>query len=128
MWGDVLIRLGNVLRYLEGDTSKCILCSRSVFAPQFATDGLGVCRRCYDRIMKSRAGDYYDTGGVIRRLFAPFEYKDEIRRAIFEFKFGGSYAYGDVLAELVYNALPPYYLYTDYDMLVPVPLHPERHK
>lgn len=78
--------------------------------------------------MKSRAGDYYDTGGVIRRLFAPFEYKDEIRRAIFEFKFGGSYAYGDVLAELVYNALPPYYLYTDYDMLVPVPLHPERHK
>ncbi len=78
--------------------------------------------------MKTCAKDYYETKGNVKRLFAPFAYSGDIRDAIFEFKFGGSYAYGDIFAELVYRALPPYYLYSDYDMIVPVPLHIERFK
>lgn len=126
MGGEVLVGLKSILRYLEDGRSKCILCRQSTANPVICNDGVGICKACYDRIMKSRATDYYDTGGDIRRLFAPFEYKNELREAIFEFKFGGSYAYGDIFAGLVYDALPPYYLYTDYDMLVPVPLHFER--
>lgn len=121
-----MVWLKKVLRYLEGGKSKCILCRQSVAETEIGTGGVGICKSCYDRIMKSRATDYYDTGGVIRRLFAPFEYQGDVRDAIFEFKFGGSYAYGDILAELVYDALPPYYLYSDYDIIVPVPLHPKR--
>lgn len=78
--------------------------------------------------MKTSAKDYYDTESSIKRLFGPFDYSDNLRDAIFEFKFGGSYAYGDVFAELVFRALPPYYLYDDYDMIVPVPLYGERLK
>ncbi len=89
-------------------------------------DGVGVCKSCYDRVMKSCTKDYYDTESNVKRLFAPFAYRDNIRDAIFEFKFGGSYAYGDIFAELVHRALPPYYLYDNYDMIVPVPLHSER--
>lgn len=119
---------GDVLRRLEGGRVKCILCRRSVSSAEITGDGVGVCKDCYDRIMKSSAKDYYDAGSSIRRLFGPFDYRDNIRDAIFEFKFRGSYAYGDIFAELVYRALPPYYIYSDYDMIVPVPLHSKRFK
>ncbi len=126
MWGDILMGLGEALRYMEAGRCKCILCGQSVSETVITGDGVGVCEKCYDRIMKSRATDYYDAGGVIKRLFAPFAYQGELRNAIFEFKFGGSYRYGDILAALVYDALPPYYVYDDYDIIVPVPLHPKR--
>ena len=118
--------VGDILRRFEGGRVKCILCRRSVNSAEIKGDGVGVCKSCYDRIMKTSAKDYYETGSYVKRLFAPFAYRDNIRDAIFEFKFGGSYAYGDVFAELVFKALPPYYLYDDYDMIVPVPLSVER--
>lgn len=120
------MRLEDVLRCLEGKGSKCILCKKRASDMTISADGVGICRKCYRKAMDKRVPDYYDTGGNIRRLFAPFLYEGEIRNAIFELKFGGSYAYAKVLAQLVCDALPPYYLYSGYDFIVPVPLHSKR--
>lgn len=116
----------NLLRRAESGGAKCILCGKRRSELTIAIDGAGVCGECYDKIMKTRAQDYYAVSGL-ERLFAPFEYNGDLRRAILDMKFNGAAAYAAVLSRLVLDALPPYYLYSDYDLLVPVPLHSKRY-
>ena len=118
--------LEEILRFMEGDTSKCILCDRRRHDVTVSGDGVGICRSCYERYMRNSLKDYFETNSRVRRLFAPFLYDGEIRRAIHELKFANSPAYAKPIGDLVADALPPYYLYSDYDMIVPVPLHPKR--
>ncbi|MBQ8636541.1 MAG: ComF family protein [Clostridia bacterium] len=120
--------IDGLLRYIEGNNQKCILCDRRKSDIKIKGDGVGICLSCYDRYSKDSIKDYFDTNSQIRRLFAPFLYDGEIRHAILEMKFGGSWAYAKPLGELVADVLPPYYQYSDYDMLIPVPLHPNRLK
>ncbi len=115
-----------LLRHLEGNTIKCIICSRRTDDIKIKGDGVGICRRCYEKYMKERVDDYYEVKSAVRRLFAPFVYEGEIRRALHELKFGNCSAYAKPIGELVAAALPQYYLFSDYDMIVPVPLHPKR--
>lgn len=119
--------LERVLRLLEGRDAKCIICGKRCAGMQICYDGVGVCTKCYNTLISKRAGDYYDTNGRVRRLFAPFEYDGDLRRAVLALKFDDATAYAKPLAKLVFDALPPYYMY-DYDMLVPVPLHPNRRR
>lgn len=115
-----------LLRYIEGKTQKCIFCDRRTADIKIKGDGVGVCVNCYNEYMKMRVDDYYEVKDSVRRLFAPFAYEGDIRRALHELKFCGCRAYAKPIAELVADALPQYYLYSDYDMIVPVPLHPNR--
>ena len=118
--------LEEILRFMEGDTQKCILCDRRRKDVTLSGDGVGICKVCYEKYIKDSLKDYFDTNSRVRRLFAPFVYEGEIRHAIHELKFANSPAYAKPIGELVADALPPYYLYSDYDMIVPVPLHPNR--
>lgn len=118
--------LERFLRMLEGTNPKCILCGRREAKQSIVCSGVGVCSSCFGKYMEKCVKDYYDIGGGVRRLFAPFAYDDDIRRVLLELKFGGCYAYAEPIAKLVTAALPPYYLYSDYDLIVPVPLHPRR--
>lgn len=116
----------SLLRKLEGNGVKCILCGSRHAKCIISIDGVGICGECYNEIIKTQAQDYYVVPGL-ERLFAPFEYSGRLRNAILDMKFNSSSAYAAVLAQLVIDALPPYYLYSDYDMLVPVPLHQKRY-
>ena len=73
-----------------------------------------------------KACDYYDTNGIVDRLFAPFEYRGGIRRALMDMKFNGFSAYGYPIGAFVCECLPEYYEYNSYDIIIPVPLHAER--
>lgn len=117
---------GKILRIFEGHGDVCILCRARRTNCTISCDGVGVCPECYSKLMAHKATDYYDTNGKLSRLFAPFAYKDELRQAVLDTKYKNSPAYAKVLAHLVFDALPPYYLYSDYDMLIPVPLHKNR--
>ncbi|MEE0943997.1 MAG: ComF family protein [Clostridia bacterium] len=117
-----------LLKYIEGNTEKCIFCDRRKSNISIKGDGVGICSSCYEMYAKDCIKDYFDTKSQVRRLFAPFIYEGELRRAILELKFGGCRAYAKPLGELVAEVLPLYYLYSDYDMLLPVPLHPNRLK
>ena len=117
-----------LLKYIEGNTEKCIICDRRKNNISIRGDGVGICSSCYEVFAKDCIKDYFDTNSRVKRLFAPFVYDGELRRAILDIKFGGCRAYAKPLGELVAEVLPPYYLYSDYDMLLPVPLHPNRLK
>lgn len=117
--------LDRVLRFFEGKDAKCIICGKRRGEMSLCCDGVGICDRCRNALLESSASDYYDTDGRVRRLFAPFAYDGDLRRAVLDLKFNDATAYAKPLARLVFEALPQYYVY-DYDMLVPVPLHPKR--
>lgn len=118
--------IAKLLKYIEGNTQKCIFCDRRTDDIKIKGDGVGICVKCYNEYMNKRVDDYYEVKDSVRRLFAPFLYEGDIRRALHELKFCGCSAYAKPIAELVADALPQYYLYSDYDMIVPVPLHPNR--
>ncbi|MBQ7793746.1 MAG: ComF family protein [Clostridia bacterium] len=118
--------LQGIFRSLEGEKPVCICCRRRSDRVSAEGDGVCICSVCYNNFMKSRVDDYYDVGGGIRRLFAPFAYDGEIRRIVHELKFRAASAYALPLARLIFDALPPYYDYSFYDFVIPVPLHWER--
>lgn len=117
--------LKKLLTSLEGGGLKCIICGRRRPNLEIACDGVGVCDDCYAKLMSAKASDYYDIP-VLERLFAPFPYDGNLRAALLDMKFKDARAYAAVFARLTIDALPPYYIYSDYDMLIPVPLHPKR--
>ncbi len=116
------MKLENILRALEGG-EVCIICGRHSENMRIKCDGVGVCRDCYRELMRERASDYFVTK-LIPKLFAPFPYKGRLRRAMHSLKFKNSPAYAAPMARLIYDALPPYYYYAGYDMILPVPMHP----
>lgn len=119
--------LEKILSWFDSGTAKCIICSRRRDKLKYQKNGAGICFDCYNHLMKGKADDYYCADSRINRLFAPFEYSDNLRAAILSLKFKDCTAYAALIAQLVYDALPPYYVYPDYDMLLPVPLHPSRY-
>lgn len=121
----VVMKIAKLLRLFEGNGAVCILCGRHSENPHIRYDGVGVCADCYREIMKSRARDYFATP-LIPRLFAPFAYSGKIRAATHTLKFKSSPAYAAPLARLIYDALPPYYDYSGYDLILPVPIHPSK--
>ncbi len=118
--------LRNLLKRLECEGSVCIACRRRVEKERLSGDGVCICPKCYEKLMKTRASDYYDTKGEIGRLFAPFRYDGIIKRLIHDLKFSNSSSYAKPLADLLYEALPPYYDLSGFDMIVPVPLSGKR--
>lgn len=117
--------IASLMRWLEGEETLCIICGCRHRQVAIESDGIGVCCGCYDDLMKNKATDYFEVCGP-RRLFAPFKYEGNLRAAIWELKFGGSVAYAKIFARLVVDALPPYYDFSAYDLIMPVPLHSTR--
>lgn len=118
----------SIIRKLEGEGAKCILCGRRVLDISIEGDGIGICRACCDECTARYADTYYEVVGDISRLYAPFGYSGRLRSAILDMKFGASPAYAALLGKLVCTALPPSFKTGDYDILVPIPLHPKRYE
>ncbi len=116
----------NFLKLAEGEGVVCMSCRRRTKDNAIADDGVGLCRRCYDALMKKRVKDYYDVGGDLQRLFATFRYEGKIKQMVHKMKFAGESAYAVPLARLLYEALPPYYDFSCFDMIIPVPLYKAR--
>lgn len=118
---------GRIMRYFENG-AICAICRKRCHDIRFEYDGVGICSECYAGLTKEAACDYYDSEGVVFRLFAPFEYKDSIRKALMDLKFNGFKAYAAPIGALIADVLPDYYDYSVYDMIIPVPLHETRLK
>ncbi len=118
--------LQSFLRKFEGDGEVCICCRCRVSEAMLSSGGICICKRCYDSLIASKVSDYYDVGGDIGRLYAPFTYKGRMRQMVLSLKFRSSPAYAKPLAGLIFDALPPYYDFSEFDLVVPVPLHSGR--
>lgn len=114
-----------LLAFLENG-EKCLVCGLRKRDIKLRKDGVGICEECYNELYMKKACDYYDTNGIVDRLFAPFEYRGGIRRALMDMKFNGFSAYGYPIGAFVCECLPEYYEYNSYDIIIPVPLHAER--
>ncbi len=104
----------------------CIMCglyhSKS---KMHLTDGIGICRKCYQKLI--RTGDMtFDGMGDVKLVIAPYLYKGDIRDAIKKLKFSGQWKYGEILGEMISLELERFPWLSEYDMVVPVPLHQTR--
>ncbi len=115
-----------ILKTGEGDRPLCIICRERYRENEIEIDGLSVCKRCYEKLIKTKVDDYYETGNYVKRLFAPFTYGGRIRETLLDLKFKNCPKFSCVLGRLLYLALSPYYIFGDFDLIVPIPLHIER--
>ncbi len=76
-----------ILKTGEGDRPLCVICRKRCKDNEIESDGLSVCKSCYDELMTAKTEDYYDTGNYLNRLFAPFTYGGKIRETILDLKF-----------------------------------------
>ncbi len=117
---------GKLLKALEGKRNVCIVCQRRTDDANITGDGVCICSDCCEKLIKSSVNDYYDVSGSVERLFAPFEYDGILKKLLLDMKFRYSRAYAAPLAGLLHETLPPYYDFSYFDMLIPVPLHHKR--
>ncbi len=106
----------------------CILCGERMRRDTaLLLDGkIGVCRACYAALCQSPPSQPFEGVGSVSYLLSPFEYTGGIRRAIIDFKFNGQRSYAGLLSRLMYEYLDSFGIWDGFDMLIPVPLHPER--
>ena len=116
-----------IMRFFENG-AICVICRRRCKDILFEYEGTGICSECHRMLSEEAACDYYDTQGVVKRLFAPFEYKDKIRKTLTDMKFNGFWSYAKPVGELIADVLPDCYDFSVYDMIIPVPLHEIRLK
>ena len=118
--------LTRMLKAGEGDKPLCVICRKRSLENEIVGDGVSVCKKCFEKLMKTKVDDYYETGNYVKRLFAPFTYGGKIRETILDLKFKNCPRFASVLGCLLYKALSPYYVFDDFDIIVPIPLHQER--
>ncbi len=97
---------------------RCLLCGNII---SFGDKG-PICEDC----MKNVA--YADPSLQTDRGFSLFEYKGEIRKAIFHLKYDGNKALGKSFATLLYEAFIKNKMPIDFDEIVPVPISEKRLK
>ncbi len=118
--------LNRMLKAGEGEKPLCIICRKRHLENEIETDGVSVCKGCYEKLMKIKVDDYYETKGYLKRLFAPFTYGGRIRETLLDLKFKNCPKFSEPLGKLLYQCLSPYYVFDDFDLIVPIPLHQER--
>ena len=101
----------NRLKPLEG--SLCTVCSR-VLETGYETEGC-----CHDCLRWEKDPEW---SGVLGKNRSAFEYNDFMKEMIARFKFRGDYVLGQVFGQELRTCIQGF----EYDLLIPVPLSPER--
>lgn len=106
----------------------CVLCSayRDASYAVHIYKGLCVCSDCYNTVKTS--GDYtYSAKEPLEAVVSPFEYDGMIKNAVKRYKFGAQRAFGTVMGKMLYGEISNHPYLIGYDLVIPVPLHGERH-
>lgn len=88
-----------------------------------------LCSTCYEimRLQEKNRIDTYEDKNFSEHFWI-FEYKDEIRKKIIDYKFNDkSYLYRTFVELIFKNKLAVNYI-KSYDVIIPVPIHKERYK
>ena len=101
----------------------CIICGRYIQDKRMYLLGkIGVCNKCFANF--KRTGDMtFEGKGSISMVLSPYLYKGKLCEAVRKFKFSGQWAYGEVFAKLMCKELASYDWISDFDLVLPVPLH-----
>lgn len=112
---------------LFGDRCFCILCGQYKSIKNLHTfyKEIGVCRSCYSNIFVTRDKSF-EGRGDIKLVLSPFLYKGKIREAVKTYKFAGQRLYGELFGKMICDELAEYKWLSEYDCIVPVPLHESR--
>ncbi|MCM2312242.1 MAG: hypothetical protein NDI84_12650 [Steroidobacteraceae bacterium] len=116
-WVDRCIeRLGGLLL-----PPRCLLCGSRGQAPC-----LDLCAGCEASLARA-VEPVLPASGPLRRCCAPFDYAAPLDHLVHALKYRGQLATGRVLGALLARRVADLGLQLEVDVIVPVPLHPERH-
>ena len=119
-WSSLLLPGGNVqlceecrkrLSKLEGNL--CLKCSR-ILQQEYEQEGC-----CHDCFRWEKDAEW---SGVLSKNLSAFQYNDFMKEIISRFKFRGDYVIGKAFGNELRSCLDAF----EYDLLIPVPLSPER--
>lgn len=100
---------------------RCLLCGSRGQAPC-----LDLCAGC-EASLANAVEPVRPASGPLRRCGAPFDYAPPLDHLLHALKYRGHLATGRVLGALLAPRIADLGLHLEVDVLVPVPLHPERH-
>lgn len=105
---------------------KCVMCRRFRKSDTMDTScgRIGICSDCRQEIKITSDKTFY--GKELEFVAAPFDYDGNFSRAVREYKFNGQRLYGNLFAKMLCDALENKEFLTEFDMIVPVPLHENR--
>lgn len=112
-----------------GKRYYCALCRKykPAKAMEYIAGGVGMCRRCAERTYQFKDNSFAAPGNI-KAIFSGFLYKGEIREAVKAFKFAGQTQFGVMLGSMLADKLSGVQMLKECDIVVPVPLHPNRQK
>jgi len=100
---------------------RCVLCGSRGQSPC-----LDLCAAC-EALLPLAAAPCVPGPAPLLHSFAPFAYGHPVDHLVHALKYRGQLAIGRVLGTLLAARIEPLGLQVDVDVIVPVPLHPERH-
>ena len=105
----------------------CIGCghSKAKNFMKWISDEIGICRSCFEDITTTNDMTF-DAKEFIDIVISPFLYDGVISEIVRAFKFNGQIRYGDFLTALAFEYIKDSNLLSEYDLIIPVPLHKNR--
>lgn len=106
----------------------CIFCDdrKSMDSAHIVNGRIGICCDCFEKINKAALSLPYKGKRDVSYIMSPFEYTDDIRKIIIDFKFNNCWGYAPLLADMMKEYLDSYDIWSEFDCIVPVPLHSSR--
>ena len=110
-----------------GKRYYCSLCN--TYAPvsrmMYHAESVGMCEKCYKKAHRF-SDNCFEGPGDIKAVFSEFLYDGAIKESVKSFKFFGQRQYGVLFGRILSERLCENAVLKGCDMIVPVPLHPNR--
>lgn len=112
---------------LFGRRHYCVLCKKykSSRAMSHIAGGVGMCKICEEKLPKL-SDNSFPGPGKIKAVLSGFLYEGAIREAVKALKFAGQSQFGVLFGRVLAEKLSKFKIFDECDLIVPVPLHPNR--
>ena len=112
-----------------GRKKLCIFCGRCRRYEVMHTvyKGIGICGECYHSLQTTK-DKCFEGRENIKMLLSPFFYCGSMRGVVRKFKFSDQDLYGELLGKMLSDELAVHKWISEYDCIIPVPLHKNRLK
>ncbi len=105
---------------------KCVLCGSYKQNMRYTCGGIGACDDCCSYDVITTKNKCFEGKGDVDFVISPYLYEGAMRDAVRAYKFNNQKLYGILLGQMMCCELENINVFSDYDMLVPVPLHENR--
>ena len=106
---------------------KCIVCNKyhHISNVHNKYKGICVCKNCLSE-METGGDKSFESKAPVDYVLAPFYYEGKLKQTVKQFKFSEQKAYGILLGELLSEELSMHKELSQFDYIIPVPLHGTR--